>query len=99
MNAKELDTLRHFSSLPIKKQKQFLATCDVEFVKCICECVINILLGNVPISKTKLYRFQSILTQLKQKRLSSAVRRKILSRKKGIDLINTIKNAIIKRLK
>lgn len=99
MSVKELHTLELFSSLSPQQQSAFLLCCDCDFLRFICECVANIILGNVPIDKTLLYKFQPELIQLRQKTLSTAVRRKILSSKKGIELINIICGPIIKRLK
>ena len=57
------------------------------------------LLGNVPIDQTKLYKYQTELSHLKKKSQSSAVRRDILCSRNGLELLNIIIKPILKRLK
>jgi len=51
--------------------------CSSEFVACICECVKNLLLGNVPLSATQKKRLSS-----KKKALREIVLKKTSLRKK-----------------
>ena len=98
MNAKELDTLKLFLTWGKAAQRTFLETCNCRFLSFICECIANILHGNVLIDKRLLFRFQSELDHLRKKSQSGTVRRQILSTNKGIELINTIAPAIITKL-
>ena len=99
MNAKELHTLELFSLLGCQQQKAFVRCFDCDFLRFVSECIANILLGNVPIYPQLIYKFEAELTQLRKKSLSTTARRELLSSKKGIELLNTISNCVIKRLK
>ena len=99
MQEKELHTLELFTSLKPQDQHAYLEHCHSDFLRFICECIANILLGNVPIDKTLLYKFHPELFHLRKKSLSTTVRRKILSSKRGVELLNIIAVPILKKLK
>ena len=99
MDAKELHTLELFSLLNPKEQCAFIKNSNSDFLRFICECIANMLLGNVPIDPTKLYKYQTELSHLKNKSLSTTVRREILCSRNGIELLNIIGKPILKRLK
>ena len=78
----------------MRKQKLFLSTCDSDFLRFVCECIDNILRGNVAMKKDNLYPFYSELTQLRKQSLSNRRRRDILQTTRGIRLLKVVSEAI-----
>ena len=67
-------------------RKAILNTADNELILCLCECVLNILNGNVPIKPQeiqKLSKFKTHLRKLAAEKTSKNDRRKILVQKGG----------------
>ena len=59
--------LKFLSVCDNKTCKQVIHSSDKELVKCICECVLNVLQGNIPVSqkeKSKLQKYKSDLRSL-----------------------------------
>lgn len=82
-----LHALRHFSA---KERAAFFRAADVKLVRCVCECIFNVLCGNVPIQpehKTDLKRHASILRKLVEKKNGKrnlAHKRRLIVQKGGI---------------
>ena len=64
-------------------QKAVIKNADSGLIKCISECALNILKGNVPISphqKSKLTRYKKDLRSLAQRRVSLKSRKRVLQK-------------------
>ena len=51
MNTKNLCTLQVFQSLSLKRESDFLQSCPKEFIRFLCECIVNLLKGNMQAMK------------------------------------------------
>jgi hypothetical protein len=79
-NHANLLKLLHKSNLK-SRQNILKRCCDAEFVKCITECVRNLLAGNVPLNqaqKKKLAIKKKILRQVALKKTSFRKKRKLI---------------------
>ena len=68
---KQADLLRALPRLNGEQRVALLRKTDQKTIRCICECALNILLGNVPLStqeKNRLRRYVSVLRRLAEKR-------------------------------
>lgn len=82
-NAIALHALCHLNS---DQRQAILKTSDVKLIKCICECALNILLGNVPLKncqKLKLRKHRKTLRKLVEKRGSWKSKKKFIVQKGG----------------
>lgn len=64
---KHLPLLELIQSAKPKLRKSILATCDIDFVRTLLECIFNTLNGNINISdsdKKKLKQFKTILRKV-----------------------------------
>lgn len=64
-----------------RERAKFLETCNIDFVNCVCECVKNVLKGNVPLTVDqlkKLKRRKRALRELVLKKTSNTKRRRII---------------------
>jgi hypothetical protein len=78
-----LSTLKQVKRIKPKNRKQFIKSCNKDFIHCICECVRNLLKSNVPLTPThlkKLSRHKQTLRKLALKKTSLATRKKILQK-------------------
>ena len=78
-----LPVLRQVQCMRPVERRKFLKTCGSDFVHCICECVHNLLKGNVPLTPCqfkKLSRRKRVLRELANKKTSVAKRRKIIQK-------------------
>ena len=76
-----LERLKCVKRMSVKDRRQFLKSCDKDFIQCVCECVKNLLKGRVPLKTNqfaKLARHKQSLRTLSLKKTSLAKRRKIL---------------------
>ena len=68
---KEADLLRALLYLNGKQRIALLRKADARTIRCICECALNILLGNVRLStpeKNRLRKYASVLRRLVDKK-------------------------------
>ena len=68
---KDADVLRALYLLDDKQRVLLLKRASPDSIKCICECALNILLGNVPLKsreKKRLAKYVDILRKLADKR-------------------------------
>jgi len=80
--------LKFLSSCKQNHCAHLLKSADKELVKCLCECVLNVLRGNVPLNskqKTDLQKHRQQLRQLIAKG-SLAKKKKLLQRGGGVFL-------------
>ena len=77
-------------------RKCFLNYCSKEFIRFICECLLNLLHGKVPgIGIKDVKSFEAQLKRLISKRTPLSERRAVLSSKKGLKLMNTVGKHIL----
>ena len=77
------DHLRVLARGTPSMQKAVIKNADSGLIKCISECALNILKGNVPISphqKSKLTRYKKDLRSLAQRRVSLKSRKRVLQK-------------------
>lgn len=100
MKEKELHTLRFFGSFKKNVLKKFfILHCDADFVIFLCECVTNILNGNVVIRKKTITKYYNEMRILHNPKTPLAKRREILSSDKGLHLIQDMSRAIFNHFK
>ena len=78
-----LPQLKSLSDMKNRDRKKFIASCNKNFILCICECVKNALKGYLPLKKCQLKslsRHKQSLRQLALKKTSLSRRKKILQR-------------------
>ena len=75
MREKELYMLRQMLGTSDSRVGKIIKTAPNKFIKFLCECLFNIVNGNVPVNKTKLEGYEKLFktvlsnqTSLKQKR-------------------------------
>lgn len=78
-----LQALYHLNS---KQRKALLQKSDNKLVRHICECALNVLVGNVPLDKrhkSKLRKHASILRTLAEPRVSLCKKKKLIIQRGG----------------
>ena len=69
-----------------KQRHGIIQGANKEFMKCLCECALNVLNGNVPLKpadKKKLKKYKHQLRSLTNRKFSSQKKKKTLSQKGG----------------
>ena len=91
MNTQNVSTLEVFQPFSHKCKNIFLQSCPKEFVRFLCECIINLLKGNLQsIKRNHVAKFQSEVRLLSLKRTTWMQRRDILASERGLHLIKLI---------
>ncbi|KAJ8050804.1 hypothetical protein HOLleu_04142 [Holothuria leucospilota] len=83
---KHAHELRFLAKCSPHQRKALLRQADPSLITSLCECVSNVVKGNVPVSKpqkSKLARYKKHLRVLSNKRLSQSKRRGILVQQGG----------------
>ena len=83
---KHLKTLEVLESAKPKLRKGILENADSDLIRCICECCLNILSGNIeltPEEKRRLFHHKTLIRKLCSKNLPVEERRDILIQKGG----------------
>lgn len=83
---KQAAILRALYHLNNKQRSAVLQKADLKLVKCICECALNILRGNVPLKhshKQRLKRYACILRRLADKNNSWKNKKRIIVQRGG----------------
>ena len=78
-----LPELRRLCRMSNRERKKFIKICGKDFIECICECVKNVLKGNVPLKQKQLQclqRHRHSLRKLALKKTSLTNRKRILQR-------------------
>ena len=84
MNTQRLSTLQVFHSYSHKSKNLFLQSCPKEFTRFLCECIINLLKGNLQsIKRHHVAKFQNEVRLLSLKRTSWRERRTFWRPKEG----------------
>ena len=91
INAQNYYTLKLFRSLSRKFQPAFLLNCSKEFIRFLCECIVNLIEGNLTgVRKNQFVRFQKQLRKLTSKSTTINCRRLIFGSKAGITILGYI---------
>ena len=91
INAQNYYTLKLFRNLNKKFQPAFLLHCPKEFIRFLCECIVNLIKGNLPgLGRNQFTRFQEQLRKLTSKSTTLSSRRLILGSKAGIKILSYI---------
>ena len=99
MNTQNPSTLHVFQSFSQKCKSLFLQSCPKEFIRFLCECILNLLKGNQQnIKRHHVVNFQSEVRLLSLKRTTWKQRRDILASERGLQLIKVITPPVIKHL-
>ena len=99
MNTQNLSTLQVIQSLSHKCQNLFFQSCPNEFIHFLCECMINLVKGNLQsIERHHVAKFQSEVQLSSLKRITWKQRRDILASEKGLQLIEVITPPVINLL-
>ena len=96
MNTQNLSTLQVFQSLSRKCKSHFLHSCPKEFIRFLCECLVNLLKGNLQtIKRHHVVKFQDEiwLLLLKENNLEAKKKRSVV--RKGLQLIAVITISLI----
>lgn len=78
-----LPELKRLCRMSNKDRKQFIKSCGKDFIYCLCECIKNLLKGNVPLTQKQLKslcRHKQSLRKLSLKRTSLVTRKRILQK-------------------
>ena len=99
MNTQNLSTLQECQSFSHKCKSLFLQSCPKEFIRFLCDCVINLLKGNLQsIKRQHVVKFQNQVRLLSLKRTIWKQRRDILVSERGSQLIKVITSPVINHL-
>ena len=99
MNTKNLSNLEVFQSLSHKCKNVFLQPCPKECIRFLCECIINLLEGNLQsITRHHVAKFPSEIRLLFLKRTIWKQRRDILASEKDLQLIKVFTPPVIDNL-
>lgn len=78
-----LNKLKCFKRMNNSERKKYVKKCDKSVIHCICECVRNLLKGQLPVKSSHLdglSRYKQSLRNLSHKKLSLVKRRNILQK-------------------
>ena len=96
MNTQNLSTLQLLPSLYRKCKSHFLQSCPKEFIRVLCECIVNRLKGNLlAINIHHVLEFQDEVWLLLLERTIWKQRRNVLSSEKRLQLIAVITPPVI----
>ena len=99
MDTQNLSTLQVFQSLSRKCKSHFLQSCPKDFLRFLCECIVNLLKGNLQaIKRHHVVKFQDEVWLLSLKRTTWKQKRNVLSSEKGLQLIAVITPPVINHL-
>ena len=87
LNTQNFSTLQVFQSLSRKCSSHFLQSCPKEFVRFLCECIVNLLKGNLQaIKRHHVVKFQGEVWFISLKRTTWNQRRNVLLSEKRLQL-------------
>jgi hypothetical protein len=81
--AHTLPELKRLCRMSNKDRRKFIKTCSKDFIYCLCECIKNLLKGNVPLNRkqlTSLAHHKQSLRKLALKKTSLSGRKRILQK-------------------
>ena len=96
---RNLSTLQVFQLLSCTCKSHFLQSCPKEFIRFLCESIVNLLKGNLQdIKRHHVRKFQVDVWLILLKRTAWKQRRNVLSSEKGLQLIAVITAHVINHL-
>ena len=99
MNRQNLSTLQVFQSFSHKSKSLFLQSCPKDFIRFLCECIINLLKGHLQsMKKHHVPKFQSEVRLLTLKPTTRKQRRDILASERRLQLNKVITPPVINQL-
>ena len=99
MNTQNLSTLQVVQSLSRKCKSNILQSCPKEFIRFLCECIVNLLKGNLQsIKRHHVVKFQDEVWLLLLKITTWKQRSNVLLSEKGLQLIAVITPPVINHL-
>ena len=81
MREKELCMLKQMLELPESKFRKFLKQAPNSFINFLCECLLNVINGNVPVNKQLLKNQEKSFQQLVSKKTSLEKKQNVLAKK------------------
>ncbi len=91
-------TLLVFQTFSPGFKKQFLQKCSKKFIHFLCECLFNLVEGNLAgIEKQNVTAYKHQIRRLTQKTPGVQERRQILSSPKGLALLKAISPSVISK--
>ena len=99
MNTQNLFEIPVFQSLSRRSKSHFLQSCPKEFIRFLCECIVNLLKVNLPaIKRHHVVKFQDEVWLLSLKITTWKQRGNVLLSEKGLQLIAVITPPVINHL-
>ena len=99
MNTQNLSTLQVFQSFSHECKSLFLQSCPKEFIRFLCECIINLLKGNLQsIKRHHVAKFQSEVRLFSLKRTIWKQTRNSLASEKRLPLIKVVTPPVLNQL-
>ena len=99
MNTQTFSTLQVFQLLSRKYKSHLLQSCPKEFIRFLCECIVDLLKENFQaIKRHQVVKFQDEVWLLSLKRTTWKRRRNVLLSEKGLQLIAFITPLVINHL-
>ena len=96
MRTQNLPTLQVFQLLSRKCRNHFLQSCPKDFIRFLCDCIVNLLKGKMQaITKHHVVKFQDEVRLLMLERTFWKQRRNALSLKRGLQRIAVIAPPVI----
>lgn len=86
LTKEQVQQLHLLHKCPQTLRKKILQKIDIKCIKAICECCLNTLQGNVPLTKSQkksLSRHKSTLRKLQDRKVSLVKKRKLIIQKGG----------------
>ena len=80
MREKELCMLRQMLDTSDSNKGKIIKTAPNKFIKFLCECLLNIVNGNVPVNKTKFEGYEKSFKTLLSNQTSLKLKRKLLAK-------------------
>ena len=81
MRGKELCMLKQMLELPESNFRKFLKQAPNSFINFLCECLLNVIKGNVPVNKQLLKNQEKSFQQLLSKKTSLKKKGNVLAKK------------------
>jgi len=86
LTKEQVKLLQLLNVCPTKLRKQLLQKIQIHCIKAICECCLNTLKGNVPLSKHQkksLSKYKETLRKLADRKIALVKKRKLIVQKGG----------------
>ena len=106
MSLRDLYTVDLYIKFPLTLKRCFNLNCSVEVIQLFCDCIFNVIKGNVKLEKkvqakiSTLSREKSIIATLcSKKNISLKRKRQLLASPRGLPLLKVILPSVLSHLK